>query len=128
MPTIIRKRQSLLEGIKREAYEAPIWLVRPKLWRPPTDVYESEKGVIVKVEIAGIRDEDIEVTLQGTLLLINGARSDSSERRAYHQMEIPFGKFSIDIELPSSVSTDDSHAEYKDGFLIIYFPREKLDK
>jgi len=98
------------------------------VWRPPTDVYETETNVVVKVEIAGIRDEDIEVIVQDDLLQVTGARSDSSERRAYHQMEIPFGKFSVSIKLPASVLTDGASAEYEDGFLTINFPKEKLDK
>lgn len=127
MPMIIRKQQSLLDGMKREAYETVTWHVRPKVWCPPTDVYESETGVIVRVEIAGIRDEDIEMAMQGTLLLISGVRSDSSERRAYHQMEIPFGKFSVCVELPTSAIIEDANANYKDGFLTIDFSKEKLD-
>jgi HSP20 family protein len=84
--------------------------------------------VVVKVEIAGIRDEDVEVVVQGNRLLISGKRLDSSERRAYHQMEISYGKFAVDIELPISVMTDGANAEYKDGFLTITLPKEKLEK
>jgi HSP20 family molecular chaperone IbpA len=53
---------------------------------------------------------------------------DSSERRAYHQMEIPYGKFVVDIELPVGVNTEGASADYKDGFLTINLPKEKLDK
>jgi HSP20 family protein len=84
-------------------------------------------GVVVKVEIAGISEEDLEVVVQGNQLLISGTRSDSSERRAYHQMEIPFGKFTVGIELPVSVITEGASAEYKHGFLTINLPKEKLD-
>ena len=128
MPTIIRKSQSLLVEARRETYNNVTWHVRSNVWRPPTDVYETESGVVVKVEIAGIRDEDLEAVVQGDLLLISGTRTDSSERRAYHQMEIPFGKFSVGVELPASVNTEGANAEYKDGFLTIYLPKEKLDK
>ena len=74
-----------------------------------------------------MRDDDLEVIVQDDLLLIKGARSDSSERRAYHQMEIPFGKFSISIKLPANVRTEGADAEYKDGFLTISLPKEVLD-
>ena len=75
-----------------------------------------------------MRDEDLEVIVQDDFLLIRGARSDSSERRAYHQMEIPFGKFSVNIKLPVPVLTEGAEAEYKDGFLTINLPKEVLDK
>jgi len=125
MPTIIRRSQPVLVDTRREIYNSIIWHVRPNVWRPPTDVYETENNVIIKMEIAGMRDEDLEVTVQESLLLISGSRSDSMERKAYHQMEIPFGKFSVGIELPARVNTENANAEYKDGFLTIQLPKEK---
>lgn len=125
MPTIIRKSQPILIETRREIYNSVTWHVRSNVWRPPTDVYETEENVVVKMEIAGMRDEDLEVVVQGNLLLISGSRSDSPERKAYHQMEIPFGKFSVGVDLPVRVNTDNATAEYKDGFLIIQFSKEK---
>ncbi len=125
MPTIIRRSQPVLVETRREIYNSIIWHVRPNVWRPSTDVYETEENVIVKMEIAGMRDEDLEVTIQDSLLLISGSRSDSTERKAYHQMEIPFGKFSLGIELPVRVNIDTATADYKDGFLTIQLPKEK---
>ncbi|HSO13263.1 MAG TPA: Hsp20/alpha crystallin family protein [Anaerolineales bacterium] len=122
MPTIIRKSQPVLIETRRETYT---WHVRSNVWRPPTDVYETEGNVIVKMEVAGMRDEDLEVAVQDNLLLISGSRSDSVERKAYHQMEIPFGKFSMGIDLPVHVNTENATAEYKDGFLTILLPKEK---
>jgi HSP20 family molecular chaperone IbpA len=128
MLTIIRKSQTLSVESPSEFYNPVTWYVRSNGWRPPTDVYETETGLVVKIDIAGIHDEDFEVAIQGTVLLISGVRSDSSERRAYHQMEIPFGKFSVGIELPASVITEDAKAEYQDGFLVIHIPKDKMDK
>jgi len=125
MPTIVRRLQPVMVETRREIYNSITWHLRPNAWRPPTDVYETEEKVIIKMEIAGMRDEDLEVAVQDTLLLISGFRSDSMERKAYHQMEIPFGKFSVGIELPVRVNTENATAEYKDGFLTIQLPKEK---
>jgi HSP20 family protein len=125
MPTIIRKLHPLIVESRREIVSAVTWRVRANVWHPPTDVYETEDSLVVKMEIAGMRDEDLEVVVQGNLLMISGARSDSLERKAYHQMEIPFGRFSVSIELPVRVNTDNASAEYKDGFLTIQFPKEQ---
>jgi len=127
MPTIIRNTHPLLTGTKRRAYGSVTWHVQSSVWRPSTDVYETETNVVVNVEVAGVRDEDLEVTIQDNLLLISGTRSGVSERRAYHQMEIPFGKFSLGIEMPANVIVDDANAEYKNGFLTIKLPKEKSD-
>lgn len=113
---------------RRETYSSVTWHVQSNVWRPPTDVYETELGMVVRIDIAGIRDEDVEVAIQGNLLFITGVRSDSSERRAYHQMEIPFGKFSVGIELPPNVITDNATVAYQDGFMTINLPKGKLDK
>ncbi|NTW11934.1 MAG: Hsp20/alpha crystallin family protein [Anaerolineales bacterium] len=125
MPTIVRKTQPLIVETRREIYNSIVWHVRSNTWRPPTDMYETEDNVIVKMEIAGMRDEDLEVALQDNQLSISGTRADSTERKAYHQMEIPFGKFSVGIELPVRVNTESATAEYKDGFLTIQLPKEK---
>jgi HSP20 family protein len=125
MPTIIRKSQPVLIETRREIYNSVTWHVRSNVWRPPTDVYETEQSVVVKMEIAGMRDDDLEVAVQDNLLLISGSRSDALERKAYHQMEIPFGKFSVGVDLPVPVNTENATAEYKDGFLTIQLPKEK---
>lgn len=125
MPTIVRKSRPFVVETRREIFNSVTWHVRSNAWRPPTDVYETEENVVVKMEVAGIRDEDLEVTVQENLLLIGGSRSDSTERKAYHQMEIPFGKFSVVIDLPVRVNTENATAEYKDGFLTIQLPRER---
>jgi HSP20 family protein len=125
MPNIIRRSQSTLLETHHKIYKTIAWQVRSNVWRPPTDVYETEDSIVVKMEIAGMRDEDLEVAVQGNLLLVSGSRFDSAERKAYHQMEIPFGRFSVGIELTVEVNTENATAEYKDGFLVIQLPKEK---
>jgi HSP20 family protein len=98
-------------------------VARPHVWRPPTDVYETEEAIFVRVEIAGARENEIAITIEGQLLSIRGVRTDISERRAYYQMEIPFGEFSTEIDLPSPVVKDQIEASYRDGFLKIVLPK-----
>jgi HSP20 family protein len=95
---------------------------RPHAWRPPTDVYEAENTMIVRVEIAGMHETDFSISLVGRNLTIRGVRQDTSERRAYHQMEIPFGEFSTEFELPYMVNSNKVEAIYRDGFLFITLP------
>jgi HSP20 family protein len=123
MPTIIRKSRTTLLETRREILHAVSWQVRSRTWSPPTDVYETEEVYIVRVEIAGMREEDFEVQLENNTLLISGSRPDLTERRAYQQMEIRFGKFSTAITLPGSVNIEQARAEYKDGFLIVVLPK-----
>lgn len=122
MPTIIRKQVSNVVETRRDVYMSS-WQVHSSIWSPPTDVYENESSLIVKVEVAGMREEDFEVAVEDRILIIRGNRQGQNERRAYHQMEIRFGRFEITVGLPSGVDLEDASAEYKEGFLTITFPK-----
>ena len=123
MPTIVRKSFPAILEARREIFHTISWQVRSSVWTPPTDLYETEDGFVVKVEIAGMREEDFEVAIENNVLMISGNRSDLNERRAYYQMEIRTGKFEIAIEMPAPINVEKARAEYKDGFLIINLPR-----
>jgi HSP20 family protein len=97
--------------------------VRPHAWRPPTDVFETEDAFVVRVEIAGVEEDDFKIELDGRYLSIKGIRPDLPERRAYHQMEIRFGEFSIDVELSSPVVAAAVEAVYNNGFLRVTLPK-----
>lgn len=128
MPTVIRKSSATILETRREILHAVSWQVRSHVWSPPTDEYETEEAYIVLVEIAGMRDDDFEVSLENNTLLISGSRPDFLERRAYQQMEIRFGKFSTAVNLPGPVNIEQAHAEYQDGFLTIILPKATLNQ
>ncbi|MBC7878686.1 MAG: Hsp20/alpha crystallin family protein [Anaerolineales bacterium] len=129
MPTVIRKSVATLLESRREILHAVSWQVRSNGWSPPTDEYETEESYVVRMEIAGMREDDFEVSLEKNTLLISGSRTDTAhERRAYQQMEIQYGKFETAISLPGPVNIDLTRAEYKDGFLIIVLPKENQNK
>ena len=123
MPTIVRKSVSAITETRREILHSVSWHVRSSVWSPPTDVYETEENYVIKVEIAGMRDEDFEVAFENNILMITGSRSNLNERRAYHQMEIRFGRFEIAVEIPVTVNMEKATAEYRDGFLAIVLPK-----
>jgi len=123
MPTIVRRSIPAIIETRREIFRAVSWQVSSGGWNPPTDVYETEDGFVVRVEIAGMKDADFEVAIENQVLMISGNRSELNERRAYHQMEIRFGKFEIAVEIPVPVEIERSVAEYKDGFLVVQLPK-----
>jgi HSP20 family molecular chaperone IbpA len=90
-----------------------------KVWRPPTDVYETADAVVVKVEIAGMKEEELEVTLDGRLLSIRGIRRDSGAKLRYQQMEIQYGPFETDVEVPRALDYEQLEASYDNGFLTV---------
>ncbi len=123
MPTVIRKTGTVLLETRREILHAVSWQVRSSVWSPPTDQYETEEAYVVRVEIAGMREDDFEVSLENNTLFISGSRPDFPERRAYQQMEIRFGKFATALGLPGPVNIEQARAEYKDGFLTVILPK-----
>ncbi len=126
MPTVIRRTATVTLTDKRKEISRTVgWQVTSSVWSPPTDVYETDAEYVVRVEIAGIEDTDLEISFENGILIVSGVRPDVAERRAYHQMEIHFGKFSTSIGVPGPVDLDSSVAEYKDGFLNVRMPKAK---
>ena len=93
-------------------------------WRPPTDVYETTDCLIVKVEIAGMSQENFDITFFKNTLSISGLRVDeNSSIKAFHQLEIGYGEFLTSIEFNSPVQVEKAEAVYQNGFLIIKLPK-----
>jgi HSP20 family protein len=115
------------EEVPYSSPEGVHWRIamRPHIWRPPTDVYETEEAIVIRVEIAGMREQDFSVALEDRTLTIRGVRSDPTERRAFYQMEIPFGEFSTEVELPAPIVNEGVEAIYRDGFLQITLPKAR---
>ncbi len=130
MTTLIRKSRASSGGTlesRREVLHAVGWQVqvRAGMWSPPTDVYETENDYVVRVEVAGMREKDFEITVEGDFLMISGNRPDVPERRAYQQMEIRFGKFETVVGLPGPIDLEASRADYTEGFLTVTLPKAK---
>lgn len=99
------------------------WASRPHLWAPPTDLFETEKDYVMRVEIAGMQEAEINIAIDGNLIAIYGMRQQPSEHAAYHQMEVRFGEFMCELELPGAVNTEKIIANYQDGFLLVNLPK-----
>ena len=99
--------------------------MRSPAWRPPTDVFETESTIVVRVEVAGMREQDFSIELNGRNLTVRGSRQDLPERRSFHQMEIYFGEFAIELELPNYIEADRVQAVYSDGFLRVNLPKAR---
>jgi HSP20 family protein len=96
---------------------------RAHAWRPPTDVFETDEAVVVRVEIAGMQEDGFSILLAERNLTIRGLRTEAPERRAYHQMEIFFGEFLSEVEIPCPILAEQAVADYTDGFLRLVLPK-----
>jgi HSP20 family protein len=97
--------------------------VRPcrRLWNPAADVSRSEDGWMVKVDLAGVCADDLEIDLNHSTLRVRGCRRDTSYREGfvYQQMEITYSRFEKTIEFPCPIEGASLEHDYSDGFLII---------
>jgi HSP20 family protein len=102
----------------------------PSAWMPNTDVYDAPQGLVVKVEMAGVACEEVQVMLDARELVIQGQRRDphcDAARTGYRfrQMEIEYGPFRRVIPLPYPVSAEKARARCQDGVLEIRLPRTR---
>ena len=93
-------------------------------WAPNTDVYSTDDGVVIKVELAGMRREDLELTIEGNRLRISGHWPDGcrAPKCKFLVMEINYGSFESVIELPAGYDLSQAKAAYQNGFLRIDVP------
>ena len=98
----------------------------PAGWEPAIDVYETEDEIVVIVELAGVKESDIEILVDRDRFTIRGERRKAvvtSVRRMYYQMEIMSGPFARSIALPVAVDTTESKAYYADGLVEVVLPK-----
>ncbi len=114
-------------GVLRENMPGQRWVStrQHQTWCPPTDVYETDDCVIVKVEIAGMAEGDFSISLEGNKLSISGTRRDPAAKLSYQQMEILYGQFETHALLLRAIDEDDIEATYQQGFLVVRLPKAK---
>jgi HSP20 family protein len=100
---------------------------RPRVWRPPTDVYETDNAVIVKIEIAGMQPDDFRIAFVDRVLSVTGTRQDMDAKLSYHCLEIPYGEFRTEVFLSGTFVAEHIEASYERGLLYITLPKAKQE-
>lgn len=95
-----------------------------RVWRPPTDVYETEEGIVVKVEVAGMNVDDLNIAFADRRLTITGVRPDPEGKRIYQNMEIRYGPFRTEVLVGWALDQSAITANYDGGFLYVMLPKE----
>jgi HSP20 family protein len=93
-------------------------------WVPNTDVYATDTGLVIKVELAGMKSENLEITVEGHRLRISGSRPDvcRAHKCNFLVMEISYGPFESALDLPPGYDLSQAKAIYVNGFLRIDVP------
>ncbi len=96
-----------------------------RLWCPSADVYQTHDGWVVKVELAGVSSDEIEIKIEGTTLTIAGCRRDTfyAESLSYHQLEITYSRYEKTLSFPCPIEGSQIERHYRDGLLILHLRR-----
>lgn len=93
-------------------------------WVPNTDMYSTDAGLVIKVELAGMRSDSLEITVEGNRVRVSGNRPDGcrAAKCSFLMMEINYGPFETHIEVPPTYDLSQAKAAYLNGFLRIDVP------
>ena len=119
-----RHYRQLLQDALRQSQQSMIH--RSVTWRPLADIHESADMMTVKIELAGMKEEDIEVTLYEDALVVSGVRQDDHEHGEnlyYHEAQIRYGPFRVEVYIPSPIDREAVTARYENGFLWVVLPK-----
>jgi HSP20 family protein len=99
-------------------------------WMPKADISETKDAIVVRAEIPGVEQKDLQVRLQDELLTIKGEKHQEQEDRdeRHHHIERSYGSFSRTMRLPSSVDAGKVTATFKEGVLTVTLPKTAAAK
>jgi HSP20 family protein len=118
----------MFDRLRRDFF-GPGWGERPRaeaamMWEPPIECHLEAGNLIVKADLPGIDPKDVNISLLGTQLTIEGERKmeKAEEREGYMYRELPYGKFARVLTLPEGIDADKIKTTYKNGVLEISMP------
>lgn len=94
-------------------------------WSPLCDIYETDKELVLKMELPDMKKEDVHVTVENNLLTLRGERKfdEKIERENFHRIERQYGEFLRTFTLPPFVDGNKIFAEFKEGLLTVTLPK-----
>ncbi|HEY3395062.1 MAG TPA: Hsp20/alpha crystallin family protein [Lacipirellulaceae bacterium] len=97
---------------------------------PSVDLSETDTAVEVRMDLPGVKPDDIDIQVSGNILSVTGQRQEEKEEkgRTFHRVERHSGSFSRAITLPAAVNESEVAAEYRDGVLAITLPKSEQAK
>jgi HSP20 family protein len=95
-------------------------------WVPSVDILEKDGDLILRAELPGMTEKQIEVKLEGNTLTLKGERKMETEdkKSSYHRVESFYGSFTRSFRLPDTVDFEKINAEYKNGVLTVTLPQK----
>ncbi|HET6419353.1 MAG TPA: Hsp20/alpha crystallin family protein [Geobacteraceae bacterium] len=100
--------------------------MREGVWQPLVDIYEDEEAVVIRAELPGMEEKDIEVKIENNTLVLRGERKHDQEiqKENYHRIERLYGTFQRSFSLPHTVDQEKVKASCDKGVLSITLPKK----
>ncbi len=97
---------------------------------PPVDIYEDANRLVLKIEVPGIPQEDLQINLENQTLTVKGERKfvNDEKEENFHRIERRYGSFVRSFTLPSTIETESAQANYENGVLAITLPKKEAAK
>ncbi|TLY14934.1 MAG: Hsp20/alpha crystallin family protein [Nitrospirae bacterium] len=117
------ERPTLRTGNGKEALTVADWV-------PSVDISETDTEYLIKAELPEVKKEDVKVTLQDGVLMIQGERQQEKEEKGkkFHRVERSYGSFVRSFTLPDYVDNTNVKAEFKEGILNLHLPKSERAK
>lgn len=123
--------QQLVDEMVRQTPTARSYSRRNSVWRPPTDIHETPEAFLVRMELAGMSENEIDVTMYPDAIVVSGVRQDAQEHDEatnFHEAQIRYGPFEAAVRLPLPIDSDGAEARYDNGFLHLRLPKKQPER
>ena len=99
-------------------------------WTPPCDILENADAIVLRAELPGVREGDIEIQVEGGMLTLRGEKRFEKEEseQSYHRIERAYGDFLRTFTLPRSIDSEAISARYENGVLELTMPKRSETK
>ncbi len=100
------------------------------VWAPNVDIFESADKIVLEAELAGLKSEDVDVSIENNVVTLKGERKfeKADESDNYHRVERAYGSFARSFTLPRTVVSDEANADFQNGVLRVTLPKREEAK
>ena len=125
----------LRDTLLTHTFANPLNIKKNSIWRPAIEVKQNKENYKVKVQLPGIKREDIEVELDNDFMTITAEIQEEREEKEeaeknarYHTSEFRYGKYQRTISFDQPIKSEEATASYNDGVLKITVPKQKIEE
>jgi HSP20 family protein len=99
-------------------------------WAPSVDIFETDNELVLKADVPGVDEKDIDIRIENSTLLLKGERKfeRDEKNKGFHRLERSYGSFVRYFTVPETVDTENVKADFKHGVLTVVLPKKEIAK